>query len=525
MWISGEYNINPDGPVVLVSQNIRYTFPFAYGYLSGYLKQKGEDVRVLFRPMLGDSGSLVKKIMELKPVLVGFGSLYPELKVISELIGKLNAAGRRFPIVIGGQMVSPIPEFALKVTGADLGVIGEGEITLYKLVRALRERQDFSNIGGLAIKEKDKVIFTGPGEIIEDLARLPPIPYEFFPEEKWVPIGRYYTDRAQPHWRFSDRVIPIHGGRGCPFTCNFCYHHSKFRVRSINDMMREAKVLLERYSGNMIYFGDDLVIFNTERANDLVKSLRDFKKPVEYSVSARFDVLERIDDTLLREMKDSGCRIMGLGIESGSQRILDLIGKKITVKQVKVGLKRLKSVGILPTVSVMVGQVSEGLRDVEESITLMLDSLKEDNNIEYAFTIATPFPGSPLYSLALQNNLIASDRDFYDRYDFKTRGRPFQLVVNFSSMNDKLLLSMHRKIYIAYKKGKGRFLGKRILLVENLRRFLHRVDLIIKEIFIPLVPRFFRVSFVGMIYQFGYDCIQNKLDIWRLRLRGVDFKG
>ena len=65
----------------------------------------------------------------MNPLLVGFGSLYPELQLISDLTGVLGQAGRRFPIVIGGQMVSPIPEFAIKITGADFGVIGKGEVT------------------------------------------------------------------------------------------------------------------------------------------------------------------------------------------------------------------------------------------------------------------------------------------------------------------------------------------------------------------------------------------------------------
>lgn len=197
------------GPVVLVSRDIEYTFPFSYAYLAGYLRKSGEDVRILFRPSSGNYDELIKQIIDMNPVLVGFGSLYPELRLISDLIKMLNQAGRSFPIVIGGQMVSPTPEFAVKVTGADFGVIGEGEITLFKLVRALRERKNPSSIGGLAIRDGEGVILTGPGEFIEDLSELPPVPYDLFPENKWLPIGRYYTDKAQPHWRFGDRVIPI----------------------------------------------------------------------------------------------------------------------------------------------------------------------------------------------------------------------------------------------------------------------------------------------------------------------------
>ncbi len=518
------YNTNLNGPVILVSQEIKYTFPFSYAYLAGYLRQQGEDVRILFRPALGSLDRLVKEIMDAKPLLVGFGSLYPELKIISDLINKLNRAGRKFPIVIGGQMVSPIPEFAMKITGSDFGVIGEGEITLFKLVRALRNKKDTHGIAGLAIRKDDEIIFTGPGEFIEDLSKLPPIPYELFPEEKWVSIGRYYSDRAQPHWRFNDRVIPVHGGRGCPFNCNFCYHHSKFRFRPISDMIKDAQEQLKRFSGNMLYFGDDLVLSSPERARELTDALGNFKKPVEYSISTRFDVLDRIDDSLLREMKNTGCRIMGLGLESGSQRILDLMDKKITVGQIKNGLKRLKTAGILPTVSIMVGQLSETAEDVRESIELMRLSLEYDKNIEYAFTITTPFPGSPLYSLALEKGYIQDHADFYKRYKFNLFRRPFQLVINFSAMPDEELLSMYSHIGAVYKSNKKRILGVKVLLVENLRAFFYRSDFVLKRIILPVFPKFLRFVLLGEIYEFGYTFVQKRLDLLRLRLRGIDIR-
>lgn len=516
------YNVNLDGPVILVSQPIKYTFPFSYAYLAGYLKQQGEDVRILFRPILGSFDSLVKDIMDANPLLVGFGSLYPELKIISELINKLDLAGRKFPIVIGGQMVSPIPEFAMKITGADFGVLGEGEITLFKLVRALREKKDVRGIGGLAIREDEGIIFTGPGDFIENLSDLPSIPYELFPVGKWLPIGRYYSDRAQPHWRFNDRVIPIHGGRGCPFNCNFCYHHSKFRFRPISNMMKDAQELLDRFNGNMLYFGDDLVLSNPERARELTSALGNFKKPVEYSIQTRFDVLDRIDDSLLKEMKKTGCRIMGLGIESGSQRILDIMDKKITIEQVKNGLRRLKDADILSTVSMMVGQISETADDAMASVELMRLSLEYDKNIEYAFTITTPFPGSTLYSFALEKGHIKDDADFYKRYRFNLFRRPFQLVINFSAMSDEELLFMHSYIGAVYKDNKKRILGVKVFLIENLRAFFHRGHFVLEEFIFPFIPKFLRFAMLNKIYQSCYEFVQERLDTWRLRLRGID---
>jgi len=459
-----------NGPVVLVSRKIEFTFPLGYAYLAGYLRQQGEKVIVLYKDRPFDE--LVKQIMALNPVLVGFGTLYPELKEVGDLIRMLDRAGRKFPVVVGGQMVSPTPQFAVKVTGADFGVVGEGEMTLHRLVTALRQGRDPHEIPGLVIRDGDEFISTGPGEYIEDLSNLPPIPYDLFPQEQWLPIGLWYAEHCpQPHWRVEDRVINVHGGRGCPFRCNFCYHHSKPRYRPIDLMMAEAEEALERFDGNMLYFSDDLVLASPARARRLVEGIRSLKRPVEYSVSARFDVLARIDDDLLEEMKHTGCRIMGLGIESGSDRILKLIGKNCTVETIWNGLERLKKVGILPTVSIMVGQYTETRQDVEASIRLVRESLRSNPNINYAFTITTPFPGSPLYNLIFEKGYLKDDQEFYDRY-FCTSDKygqavgEFKQVVNLSAMSDEEVIEMYNKICRVYREERPKYFKRTVGTIQ-----------------------------------------------------------
>lgn len=441
------------GPVVLVSRKIAFTFPLSYAYLAGYLKEKGIDVVILFKDISQEE--LVKKITKLNPILVGFGNLYPELEEIKNIIYKLNQAGRDFPIVLGGQMFSPIPEFALKLTGADFGVIGEGEIILYQLVKALINNTDVGKIGGLVIRDKETVTINEGGKYIDDLSKLPKIPYELFDTDKWLQIGRWYTRNIPdyPHWRFKDKVINVHGGRGCPFKCNFCYHHNKPRYRDINDMMDEAEKALEKFDANMLYFSDDLVIATPQRVRELIARVKKLKKPISYSVSTRFDILERLDDSLLEELKKTGCRIMGLGVESGSDRILKIIGKNITAKKILKGLKRLKRVGILPSVSVMVGQYTETRKDVMKSIELVKKSVKDNPLIAYGFSITTPFPGSILYNLIKVKKLVVDDEDFYYRY-IAGRVGDWNQVVNLSQMSDDEVIKLRNELELSYEAEK-----------------------------------------------------------------------
>ena len=436
------------GPVVLVSRAIAFTFPLSYAYLAGQLRAQGEDVRVLFKDI--PAQALVKQIMDLDPLIVGFGNLYPELAETRGLIQMLDDAGRKFPVVIGGQMVSPTPEFAVQVTRADFGVIGEGELILGELVKRLRSGADPSDIKGLVVREGMNVKSNGPGAFIENLSiGLPAIPYDLFPTEQWLPIGAWYAKYLpQPHWKVEDRVINVHGGRGCPYTCNFCYHHSKARYRDIPVMMEEAQEALIRFNGNMLYFSDDLVMATPKRARQLIDAIGNLDRPVSFQISTRFDILAKMDDQLLRDLKRAGCRSMGLGLESGSDRILKLIGKNCNVQEIEDGLDRLHEFNIYPTTSIMLGQHTETVEDAAASIALVQRTVKKNPYLNYAFTLTTPFPGSALYDLIFQHGILKTDQDFYDRY-FSTAGE-FKQVINLSSMSDAEVQACYAEIHRVY---------------------------------------------------------------------------
>lgn len=501
---------NPRGPVVLCIHEMSYAFPFGIGYVAGYLKARGREVKILFWPSNPkDYPRFARQVLAERPLFVGFGSLFPNLYPIKGLVDALDEAGRDVPVALGGQMVTPTPEMSLRVTGADIGVVGEGEIVAFELAAALAEGRSPAEVAGLVVRSGEDVALTGPGAYIQDLSELPAIPYELFPLESWHRIGKYYTRQyQQPHWRYRDRVVSIHGGRGCPYNCNFCYHHGKTRYRKLEEMIEETDRMTRAYSANMVYFGDDLVLATPRRAQRLVELLDGLGRPLEYSVSCRFDILDRMDDGLLEEMKRTGCRIMGLGIESAVQRILDVMNKKITVDQIHRGLDRLKRVGILPTVSIMVGQETETEAEVEESIRFMRQSVAENKNIQYAFTIATPFPGSDMFRRCVEKGLLK------DEYDFHRRFNPdwtfSALSVNASAMDDATVIRLYHRIRREYDLAKRRAVGPVVPLVEGLRGRLAAWDERLRAARTP--PR---------VYQGVYDAVQVALDNTRLALLGV----
>jgi len=512
---------NKTGPVILVSKDLNYIFPSGYGYLAGYLHDRGENIRILLRPEDTNSyNNLVKKILDLKPLLVGFGTIYPDLYPTKKIIKLLDDAGRNFPVVIGGQMVSPTPEFSVEVTGADIGVIGEGEIILYNLVKALRTGDDLTEVNGLVLNQAGHKILTGRGEYIEDLSKLPKIPYELFSASTdWLNVGKIYLNIPQPHNQYKDRTITIHGGRGCPFRCNFCYHHSRARYRPIDSMLKEAAELINKFKANLLYFDDDLALVTPERALELAEGISKFPKKIEYSVSARFDILERISDDILIKMKKSGLRCVNIGVESGSQRILDIIHKKITVGQMLDGFKRLKKIGILPNSNIMVGQLSETNEDAQKSMDLMLEALKINKNMNWSFSVATPFPGSELYDICFAKGIFKSHYDFFNKLN--ENDSMSGLTANLSEMTDGEVLNWLQKFKIAFKLERRKAVGPYVFQIEKWRTRAGRLNNRLKKRFFEKLPDNAICHVINKSYNFCYDLMQIGFDELRLKLLGV----
>jgi radical SAM superfamily enzyme YgiQ (UPF0313 family) len=256
------------------------------------------------------------------------------------------------------------------------------------------------------------------------------------------------------------------------------------------------------------------VTCSPKRARELVDGIKALKRPVAWSVSTRFDILERVDDELLREMKATGCRIMGPGIESGSDRILQVMDKRITRAMIVKGLERLRKVGILPTGSIMVGQYSETREDVEQSISLVRETVRENPNLQYAFCLCTPFPGSKLHRQIFEERRLRDEQEFYDRYfHYQSHAAAFHSgdfnpVVNLTAMREEEVQEMFGKIVRAYAEAKRAHACVRASApVERLEQCIGLANWY-------LLPKPLKNTR-------PYLWVQERLDRKRLRIRGV----
>ena len=423
--------------IVLLSLDNGFTFSYGIPYLDAYLRKEGIEAKILFPKIRNlNKRQVIKNIINLNPIIVGLGGLFHDIYEIKDIISGLEPYRNNFTIVIGGYLVTPIPEFALLKTNADIAVIGEGEIIFSNLVKTILGARDIRNVKGIAIRDGNKVILTGPGPFIEDLSGLPEIDYDKFPLDQFIKIFNYYKYVPQNSlYTPASRVFWIQTGRGCPFECNFCYHHSKFRVRKIPDVIREAKELTQRYRLNIVRFQDDLLTINKKRTLELCNAIIQEKLKIKYIVSGHFAIL---DEEMVRALKESGCIQISLGIESGSQRILDMIGKGTRVEKIDQVMRLIRKYEIDRGVSIQMGQPGETKQEIEKTVELLMKHI--DEYTTPSATITTPYPGSHLYGQAIRDGLIKGPEDFYNRYKNISN-----ISVNFSALSDKELNEVYNK--------------------------------------------------------------------------------
>ncbi len=292
-------------------------------------------------------------------------------------------------VIMGGVHASIMHEQILKNFPIDAIVIGEGEITTPELIKAFEKNKKLGDIKGIAFKDKkNRVIITGCRSPIENLDLIPFPKHEAFAEV----INK------------TKEAVMI-TSRGCPFGCTFCsttrYWGRKWRARSANNVVDEIEMLKKKFpSLKYITFYDDEFTIDKKRIMDLCDEMIKRKLGFEWSCAARVD---SVSEEMLKKMKMAGCTNIGYGVESGSQKMLDAMGKKITLAQIKDAINLTNKVGIHYSPFLMVGIPGETWQTVKEG-SRFLNSVKNLNaKIVARLEI---YPNTPIYELAKKQGII-----------------------------------------------------------------------------------------------------------------------
>lgn len=365
--------------------------PLGLGYVASALRENGHRVDILdctflevaeARRMAEASGAEVVGIYSM-------ASMRQEAIVFARLLRR-----RTHLLVAGGPEPSSDP--ASFLDDFDLVVIGEGEETVLELLGALKEESDLGSLRGIAYRRGQggdlvRAGEAGGGAVVvtegrphrEDLDSIPFPARDLFPNEDYI---RYWREH------FGSATTSVITTRGCPFACEFCSRSvfgTSYRERSAGNVLDEVEEVLD-LGYDHIHFSDDVFTLNRERVLDICRDIR--KRALSFSWECLCRV-DGIDPAVAEAMRVAGCQRVLFGIESGSNAVLSLMRKRITVQKAEEAVSTARSAGLKTGAFFILcypGETDETvLQTLRFATRLPLDYL--------SFTAPHPLPGTPLY--------------------------------------------------------------------------------------------------------------------------------
>lgn len=410
--------------------------PLGILYISAYLNKKGIENKI-FDTTFSSKDSLKKFLFEEKPdYALIYVNLMTKLNVL-EIIKFIKSHNElaKTKVILGGPEVRYNASDFLK-HGADFVVIGEGEETTFELVSALEEGNELKNIQSIGyLNENEEPVFTPERSLIKDIDDLP------FPNRFGINIKDY-----QNAWKMKHNLdaVSISTMRGCPYTCKWCsraVYGLTYRRRSPKKVVEELKLIKETYNPDSLWFVDDVFTISHKWLFEFNKELKKNNLKINYECITRAD---RMNEEVISTMKESGCFRVWIGAESGSQRIIEAMDRRVKVEQVREMIKLSKKYGIETGTFIMLGYPGETEQDIEKTI----GHLKISNPDHFTITVAYPIKGTEFFQEIETNQTNAfvwekqtdRERDYsrtYPRkyYDFAVRRVVNEVKFHQSSKN------------------------------------------------------------------------------------------
>lgn len=395
------HEIVADNPA-FIDEERGYNPPLGLLYLAAYVKKHSDFVVSVIDAQveqLGYNEDLLQKIMLADPDVVGLTVMtFTLLDVIKTLELAKQASDRlnkKITVVLGGPHASIFPEETARLKNVDFVVIGEGEIPFLDLLKSLEAGQNKPLSRGLVYVDKDngQIINTGQNDFIEDLDQLP------YPARELTPIKKYSSILS------SDMIVTtMFTSRGCPFQCAFCdrpHLGKRFRARSAMNVVEEMEQCL-RMGIKEILIYDDTFTVDRQRAMDICDEIIRRKMEFSWDIRARVDT---VDEGLIRKLKQAGCQRIHFGVESGSEKILKVLKKGITLAQVEQAFMITKRAGIETLAYFMIGAPGETKEDIYQTFKFAKKIKPDYTHI----TIFTPYPATEIYRQAMERGIIKDD--------------------------------------------------------------------------------------------------------------------
>lgn len=370
-------------------------FPIGLAFLAGPLEQAGHQLSALDLCFESDPvGSVAAALDAHAPeaVIVSLRNLdnvtWPDsVSYLSYLTGLVQVCKGRATVILGGSGFSLMPREILAASGADYGVVGEGEELLPRLLDCLLSGTYPGDLPGVVLPDAD----FRPSHTIASIGT---------PDRKLFDVARYLREGGMANLQTK---------RGCPFGCVYCTYPllegQRIRLRPVDAIITEIRELVETYGVTYLYFVDDIFNYPAEFAAQLCSAMIMAGIKVNWSAFINPDF---ITPELLGLMQRAGCDAVEFGTDSGSPVMLKNLKKSFTIEQVSAASRLCHDAGLDFAHYMLFGGPGETEETVRQSFRLM-DELAPTAVI--AMTGIRIYPGTPLYHTALDEGVITPSTD------------------------------------------------------------------------------------------------------------------
>ncbi|MBU1131285.1 B12-binding domain-containing radical SAM protein [Patescibacteria group bacterium] len=396
------------------------------GYLASALKKKDIICDVIDAKLERiDIPEIVKRIIDKKAEIIGITAMTHEIRQAAKTAQEIKKINPHIFIIIGGVHATILPKETLETLPVfDMVILREGEYSFPQVIRAIKNKANFSEIEGIAFRNKQEIICTPNREWIADLDSLDFPLWDIFPRAK---------------------SYPLLTTRGCPFQCIFCMrpYGNIVRERSVENVVEELEQTVTKFKPKTINFYDETFGVNKNRAFDIMNSIikRGLHQKVKWYAYTNVNVA---DFDLIKKMKEAGCYMVGFGAESGNEKIIKRIKKNINLDKLKQLVDYAKKLEMITQAYFILGHPYENIKTANDTINFA-SSL---NSSLTAIGIMVPYPGTQIYEMAVKGEggyrLISNDWQDFN----KQIGNALELDSLTRAELEKLQLKGYLKVYL-----------------------------------------------------------------------------
>ncbi len=348
-----------------------------------------------------DYDKTLERILDFDPDYLGITSTTISIFYAAEMARLAKQSLPGLKVILGGAHITAAPQETMRrFPQFDIGVIGEGEDTLIDLLHTLETgKKPLPDVEGIIYRDNGEIRMTPRRAFIQDLDRIPYPAWDLLPD-----LVRYYQPAVDSLYRSPASSLVT--SRGCPGQCVFCdraVFGNRVRGYSAGYVLGMIKRLRYEYGIRDLFIHDDNFVVLRKRLKQICNAIIKEKIDITWSCLGRLDSL---DLSLLPLMKKAGCWQINYGVESGSQKILDLMNKKIKVEQAAKVINATRRAGIRVKGLFIIGSFGETTETIKET----LDFIKKVKMDDFHACCYTPFPGTEADRIAEQYGTI--DRDW-----------------------------------------------------------------------------------------------------------------